>query len=261
MTPDLPALPAAYELVVLDRVDDVIDEAVGRASRGAGEGTLIWARQQTAARTASGKKWYAPTGNLHCALIIEPEYDNLSALQLQYVATVSIGTAIADAVLAMTGLRWRWPDEIFINDLKSGMVRLWAPADSAERYPWLVLGVSVNVAEHPPNPEPEQFNSIHASGTPDATVEALLEAFSRHFLSWINRWAEEGFAPVRKAWMLRADGIGERLTLDLGAETLSGEFQGINELGEAELEGDDGSRRLLSVGDYFRLGQTARADR
>ncbi len=260
MTPNLPAVPAAYELVVLDRVDDVIDEAVRRAGRGAGEGTLIWARQQTSARTASGKEWYAPAGNLHCALIIEPEYDNVSALQLQYVATVSIGTAIADAVLAMTGLRWRWPGEIFINDLKSGMVRLWLPAGSADPYPWLVLGVSVNVAEHPPNPEPERFNSIRASGTPDATVEGLLESFSRHFLSWINRWAEEGFAPVRKAWMLRADGIGEGLRLDLGAETLSGKLQGLNDLGEVELELDDGSRRFLSLGDYFRLGQTVRAD-
>ena len=260
MTPDLPALPAAYELVVLDRVDDVIEEAVRRASQGAGEGTLIWARQQTAARTASGKRWYAPAGNLHCALIIEPEYDNLRALQLQYLATISIGTAIADTVLAMTGLRWRWPGEILINDLKSGAVRLSAPADSADPLPWLVLGVSVNVAEHPPNPEPERFNSIHASGTPDATVESLVEGFSRHFLSWINRWAEEGFAPVRKAWMLRADGIGETLTLDLGGGKLSGKFKGINELGEAELELEDGSGRKLSVADYFSLRQTARAD-
>lgn len=259
MTPDYPAVPAAYELVVLDQVDDVVEEAVRRASRGAGEGTLIWAREQTAARTASGKRWYAPAGNLHCALIIEPEYDNVSAQQLLYVATISVGTAIAETVEAMTGLRWRWPGRILINGLKSGMVRLSAPGENDEPYPWLVLGVSVNVAEHPPNPEPERFNSIHASGTPDATVEALLEGFSRHFLSWINRWAEEGFEPVRKAWTLRADGIGETLTLDLDGGKLPGRFKGINELGEAELQLDDGSRQKLSVSECFRLGRTARA--
>ena len=211
------------------------------------------------ARTATGKRWHAPPGNLHCALIIEPEYDNVAAQQLIYLATISAGTAIADLVSAMTGLRWRWPGELFINDLKSGMAQLVAPAESTRPYPWVVLGVSINVAEHPPNPEPERFNSIHDSGTPEVTVEALIEGFSRHFLAWINRWAEEGFEPVRKAWMLRADGIGEQVTLFRDGDTLTGNMTGINDRGEAELELDDGTRWDVSVAEYFGLGAGARA--
>lgn len=259
MSPDLPTLPAAYELVTLDRVDSVVEEAARRASRGAGEGTLIWAVEQTDALTASGKRWHAPPGNLHCALIIRPEYDNVTAQQLLYLATISAGTAIADLVSAMTGLRWRWPGEILINDLKSGMVQLSVPGDIDSPYPWLVLGLSINVAEHPPNPEPERYNSIHDSGTPEVTVEALLQGFSRHFLAWINRWAEEGFEPARKAWTLRADGIGEPVALILGGDRLTGRMTGINHRGEAELELDDGSRRRISVADYFSLGEGARA--
>ena len=34
-------------------------------------------------------------------------------------------------------------------------------------WPWLVVGASVNVAHHPENPEPELYNSIHASGEAD----------------------------------------------------------------------------------------------
>lgn len=151
----------------------------------------------------------------------------------------------------MTGLRWRWPGKIFINDLRSGVVQLSAPEKNADRYRWLVLGVSINVAEHPPNPEPERFNSIHASGTPDATVEALLENFSRYFLAGINRWAEEGFEPVRKAWTLRADGLGEPLTLMLAGKKLSGRLSGINDRGEAELVLCDGNARKISVAEYF----------
>ncbi|HSS65779.1 MAG TPA: biotin/lipoate--protein ligase family protein [Gammaproteobacteria bacterium] len=255
MPPDLPALPAAYELVILDCVDSVVEEAVRRARRGAGEGTLIWAGEQTDARTASGKRWHAPRGNLHCALIIEPEYDNVTAQQLIYLATISAGAAIAEEVSAMTGLRWRWPGEIFINDLKSGMVQISAPEEGADPYPWLVLGVSINVAEHPPNPEPERFNSIRASGTPEATVDALLQGFSRHFLSWINRWSEEGFEPVRKAWTLRADGIGEQVTLTVGGERLTGKITGINHRGSAELELQVGATREVSIAEYFRLGE------
>lgn len=260
MSPQLPAVPAAYELVFLDSVDSVVAEAVRRARKGAGEGTLIWAGEQSEARTATGKSWYAPPGNLHCALIIQPDYDNVTAQQLFYLATVSAGAAIADLVLAMTGLRWRWPDEILINNLKSGMVQLSVPGDHADPYPWLVLGLSINVAEHPPNPEPERFNSIHDSGTPEVTVEALLEGFSRHFLAWINRWAEEGFEAARKAWTLRADGIGEPVTLLLGGEGLSGRMTGINRRGEAELELDDGTLQAVSVADYFSPGAGASAE-
>lgn len=259
MSSKLPAVPPAYELVMLDRVDSVVKEAVCRARRGAGEGTLIWAGEQTDARTPSGKRWHAPSGNLHCALIIEPEYDNLAAQQLLYIATISAGTAIADIVSAMTGLRWRWPGEFFINDLKSGMVEITAPETSADPYPWLVLGVSINVAEHPPNPEPERFNSIHASGTPEATVEELLEGFSRHFLAWINRWADQGFAPVQRAWTLRADGIGHSATFSIGGNELKGKLTGINDRGEAEIELDDGAVRDVSIAEYFGFGEGKRA--
>lgn len=251
MPPDLPVLPAAYELVALDRVDSVVEEAVRRARRGAGEGTLVWAGEQTDARTAAGKPWHAPYGNLHCALIIEPEYDNITAQQLLYVTMISAGTAIADIVSAMTGLRWRWPDEIFINDLKSGMVQLSVPGDDADPYPWLVLAVSINVAEHPPNPEPERFNSLHASGTPEANVGELLEAFSRHFLAWVNRWAEEGFEPVRKAWLMRADGIGEAVALRLARGPVDGALKGVDPQGKLEVGLAGSATQTVRVAEYF----------
>lgn len=258
MSLDLPALPAAYELVALDSVDSVVEEAARRARMGAGEGTLVWAREQTDARTGTGKPWFAPSGNLHCALIIQPDYDNVTAQQLLYVAMLSAGTAIAETVSAMTGLRWRWPDEIFVNDLKCGMVQIAAPGGDAEPYPWMVLGASINVAEHPPNPEPERFNSIHASGTPEANVVQLLEGTSRHFLAWINRWAEEGFRPVHRAWTLRADGIGDQITLSLEGKTLTGKLLEINAQGGADLELEDGTVRTVRVAEYFGFDNRSR---
>lgn len=258
MPPDLPALPAAYDLVALERVDSVVEEAVRRARKGAGEGTLVWAREQSNARTAAGNRWHAPSGNLHCALVLEPEYDNVAAQQLLYVATISAGTAIAEIVSPMTGLRWRWPDGLYINELRGGMLQLAVPPGVADPYPWLVLGLSVNVAWHPPNPEPERFNSLHASGTPEATVESLLEGYSRHFLSWINRWAEDGFEPVRKAWTIRADGIGEAVFLPLGSGQVDGIFKGIDPQGKLEVELGNGAIQTVEVAEYFASGIHAR---
>jgi len=248
-------LPPAYELIPVDRVDSVIEEAARRARQGAGEGVILWALEQAHAKTRSGKQWESPQGNLHCALIIEPEFDNATAAQLLYVAAISAGTAIADILSPMTGLRYRWPNHIYINELKSGLLQIAAPDGDADPYPWLVLGLSVNVAHHPPNPEPERFNSMHASGTPEANVGELLEAYCRHFLSWVNRWAEEGFGPVHKAWLQRADGVGADIRLRIDDEIIEGRFGKLDSQGRINVELADGGHRSISVGEYFALGR------
>lgn len=254
MNQERPELPVAYELIELDSTDSVMEEAVRRADQGAGEGTVIWAREQTNAVSRRGNAWYSPCGNLHCAIIVEPDYDNTTAEQLLYVAAVSAGTAIADLLEPMIGLRYRWPNHIYINELKSSMLQLGASHEPRERYPWLAIGLHVNVAEHPPNPEPECFNSMHASGTPGARVEVLLETYCRHFLSWINLWADEGFAPVSKAWVQRTDGIGEDVVLHIDGSELAGILREPDSQGRGIVEMPDGSRRIVRLSEYFSLG-------
>ena len=253
MDQDRPKLPVAYELIELDKVDSVIEEAARRANQGAGEGTVVWAHEQSDALTRRGKSWYSPRGNLHCAIIVEPDYDNATAEQLLYVAAISAGTAIADLLEPMTGLRYRWPNHIYINELKSGMLQLRADDQAAERYRWLAIGLNVNVTEHPPNPEPECFNSMRASGTPDVLTGALLEIYCRHFLSWINRWADEGFAPVSKTWVQRADGIGEPVVLRVNGEEFEGTLSGPDAQGRGIVKLANGDERVVSIGEYFAL--------
>ena len=115
---------------------------------------------------------------------------------------------MAEMVSPMTGLRFRWPNRLLVNDLLAARLDLAATDPARDPYPALVLGASVNVAMHPPQPEPEEYNSIHASGAPEITVVDLLEAYASHFLAWSSRWADDGFAPILRAWRIRADGLG-----------------------------------------------------
>ena len=52
-----PRLPPQFELVTLDRTASVMDAALASARKGAGEGTLVWAREQT--------RTHAPGGAAH----------------------------------------------------------------------------------------------------------------------------------------------------------------------------------------------------
>ena len=49
------------------------DEAKRLARAGAPEGTLVWAREQTAGRGRRGRAWASPPGNLYCSLILRPD--------------------------------------------------------------------------------------------------------------------------------------------------------------------------------------------
>ena len=247
-----PRLPPQFELVALERTGSVMEAAPARARAGAGEGTLVWAREQTSARTRRGRAWIGYGGNLHCALIIEPDYPNEESWQLAYVNTLAVGSTMAEMVSPMTGLRFRWPNRLFVNDLLAARLDLAATDPARDPYPALVLGASVNVAMHPPQPEPEEYNSIHASGAHEVAVVDVLEAYASHFLSWSSRWADEGFEPIRRAWRIRADGLGSDAEVALIDGPVEGRIDDVDERGALVLDTASGRRRI-TIGEYFGL--------
>lgn len=245
-----PELPHVYELIVCDAVDSAVDEARRRAGAGAEEGTLVWAQEQTAARDRFGRPRSSPRGDLYGCMILRPEYPTAVALQLNYVAAISLGLAIADLVSPMTELRYRWPNAVLLNGAKAGGIVLEPGPTLAGTLEWLLLGLTANVKNHP-GAAGLGVTSLQAEGADEVSAADVLEGFSRHFLSGINRWAETGFAPVRKAWSLRADGFGEIQEIRLKEETLTGKPVDLDERGALVLELADGTRRQLTVADYF----------
>ena len=116
-----------------------------------------------------------------------------------------------------------------------------------------MLGASVNVAVHPPQPEPEEYNSIHASGAHDITVVDVLEAYASHFLAWSSRWADEGFAPLRRAWRIRADGLDAQAEIRLiHGSPIHGHVDDVDDRGALVLDTTSGPRRI-TIGEYFGL--------
>ena len=247
-----PRLPPPFELVTLEYADNVMEAALARAAGHAGEGTLVWARTQSDARTRRDHEWLGYEGNLHCALIVEPDYPNEEAWQLVYVSALAAGSAIAEMVSPMTGLRFVWPNRLLINDLLAARLDVATTDPACDPYPDLVLGVSINVAAHPPQPEPEEYNSIHASGAAGITVVDVLEAYASHFLAWANRWADEGFAPLRRAWCIRANGLGSHAEIRLPHGSIHGRVDDIDEGGALVLDTGSGTRRV-TIGEYFGL--------
>jgi len=248
-----PRLPPAYRLVALDSVASTNEEAARLAGEGAEDGTLVWARRQTAGRGRQGRDWDSPPGNLYFSLVLRPECAVNRAAQLGFAAALAVGDAIGSVGPALLEVTYKWPNDVLLNDRKVAGILLESRTANSEALDWLVLGVGVNVSSHPKEARYPATDLKFEGAPPAIDAVDLLEAFSRHFMSWTNRWLDDGFAPLRRTWLTHARALGQEIEVRLPQETLRGTFRDIDEHGALALELQDGTRRVITAGDVYDL--------
>lgn len=250
-----PRLPPGYRLVTLERVDSTNEEAKRLAREGAEDGTLVWAREQSAGRGRRGRRWQSPPGNLYFSLVLRPDCAPAEAAQLGMVAAVALGDALGTLMPPLTEVRFKWPNDVLVNGSKAGGILLEAETRAAGPPDWLVLGIGVNVASAPAESE---FPStcLDREGRETFAVEAVLEAVSRSFLKWARSWLEEGLSPVRQRWLERAWRKGETVEVRLEGERFKGVFADLDDKGALLLDLADGTRKRITAADVFAIPVT-----
>jgi BirA family biotin operon repressor/biotin-[acetyl-CoA-carboxylase] ligase len=245
-----PKLPPAYRLVALETVGSTNDEALRLAAEGAEDGTLVWAREQTGGRGRQGRSWSSPPGNLYLSLVLRPDCAPAEAAQLGFVAGLALGEAIGSVAPPLIEVTYKWPNDVLLNGRKGAGILLESRSNPDGTLECLILGLGVNL-RHFPEDTGFPATSLHFEGATEVEVVALLEAFGRHFMSWANRWLDDGFGPVRRAWLHHAHGLGEEIEVRLPRETLKGTFKDLDARGVLVLELPDGARREISAGDVY----------
>ena len=244
-------LPPAYRLIALDQVESTNDEAKRLAETGAEEGTLVWAREQTKGRGRQSRSFASPPGNLYMSLILRPDCPVAEAAQLGFVAALGVGDGVGSAAPPMIEVHFKWPNDVLFNGRKGSGILLESKISASVGLDWLVLGIGVNLSSYPENTSFPATSLAFEGAPPDLQVEQLLEAISRHLLSWVHRWRDEGFAPIRQAWLRHAKGIGEELEVRLSNERLRGTFRELDESGALVLELPGGETRRIHAGDVY----------
>lgn len=244
----MPDLPAGYHLRSFDSIDSTNEEA-RRLGGDALDRTVIWAKRQTAGRGRRGRAWMSEPGNLFVSLVMRPDVDMLAAAQLSFVAAL----AVADAVQPLPGrghVTLKWPNDVLIDGAKvSGILLEGSSAGGVTD--GVVIGIGINIASHPPDtPYPATHLSAHRGPDDDdvdSVLERLIGAFEAHYTVWLNN----GFEPIRTAWLDRAHRLGEDLDIRTDKETLRGTFVDLDPSGALVLQPSDGTRHLITAGDVF----------
>lgn len=196
-------VPTMFTPAVIGAEDDPFAQAIAAARQGGDPGTLLWSPRPDRA---------------DCAIILGPEMPLTEALRVAYVAMVGIGDALGALMPPGIPLVFGWPDRIVINGVTAGGIRVaWPEATAPDAIPaWMVVGlriwVMLDARDLHENPD---TTNLSTEGCTGIGAREILESFSRHFLYWIDRWLDDGFTPVKTAWLSRAANYGPNQNMEL----------------------------------------------
>lgn len=235
-------LPVGFHRVACEEVGSTNAEALRLAEAGTPELTLVTARRQTAGRGRRGKTWASADGNLFVSIVLRPDRPSAVVSQLSFVAALAVGDLLDRLGLRGT-IGFKWPNDVLVDSAKiSGILLEGGPG-------YVVAGIGLNLAHHPddtPYPATSIADKGGMIGIEDATV-----GLATAFLGWYRRWLEDGFGPVRKAWLARAVGLGReiRVTVHEG-KVDAGVFSALDDTGALVLT-QAGSSRKITAGEIF----------
>jgi BirA family biotin operon repressor/biotin-[acetyl-CoA-carboxylase] ligase len=244
-----PTLPDGFRLHRYETLGSTNDDARRLARAGAPEGTLVWSLAQSAGKGRRGRPWMSPPGNLYLSLIQRPAGPPAQAAQLGFVAAIALGDALDRLTGPVLRLRYKWPNDLLIAGRKIAGILLESETGAAGSPDFVVIGIGVNLVSAPRDVE-FPATSLAEAGCVGVTPPRLLEAFAHCFAGWAGRWREEGFAPVRAAWLKRASGLGEGIRVRLERQTLDGRFLDLDHDGALLLDAAEGRRRI-AAGEVF----------
>jgi BirA family biotin operon repressor/biotin-[acetyl-CoA-carboxylase] ligase len=214
------------------------DEALRLAREGAAHGTVVHADEQTVGRGRLSRRWLSPPGNLYLSIVLRPEVPVARSVEIGLVAAL----AVADAVQALLPLQVRatlkWPNDVLVRDGKIAGILL-EQADDA-----LILGIGLNVLQAPSGVSYQVSTIVGCGGL--ATVDGARDRLLTAMANWTGIWQQEGFAPIRAAWLARAHPIGTALRVRLADRLATGRFAGIDEDGALLLETENGRARIVA---------------
>jgi biotin-(acetyl-CoA carboxylase) ligase len=218
LAPDLPPLLRGARVLASE---DPLAVAIDAARGGADPGLLAWSEDTKA---------------LRAAVTLAPEMALRQAIGVVFAAGLGMADSLGALAPPETAVHLAWPNRIRVNGAECGRLRAAASTADPDAVPdWLVIGVEIAVARRQIEPGLAPELTALAEEATGITVPQLLEAWSRHSLLWINRFVDDGFAPLRAAWLAKCDSVGGQVKAPA-----RGRFAGLHEHGGQLLETEHG---------------------
>ncbi len=217
---------------------EAFEDACTRASSGAlGAGDVVWSRSAT---------------RIDVAIVLEPDVSLETAVQMLPLSMVAIGDCLGALTPPQVGQTFSWPGTIRVNGALAGTMRAAAggPKDASSVPDWMVVGLWLRHLREESDPEPGEVPDqtwLSEEGCEDLTRSELIESYSRHFLTWLNNWNEDGFKSVHASWLYRAHENQEDISFELGGKTYNGVMRGLDDNGNLLYSNGETTKSALLI--------------
>jgi len=214
------------------------------ARRGAAEGTVVIAEEQTAGKGRAKRVWLSPRGSVALSIVLYPDISRLPYLIM--VASL----AAARSIEALTGLKTqlKWPNDVLIRGKKVCGILIENEL-RGDRVAWAVIGIGINV-----NIRMKDFPEIAATATSlhdelgkelsrVEVIRSLLVEMERHYLSL----GDGGY--IYHEWRGRLITLGKRVRVTSGGNVLEGVAEDVVRDGSLLLRHSDGHLSHVVAGD------------
>ncbi|MCH8062005.1 MAG: biotin--[acetyl-CoA-carboxylase] ligase [Chloroflexi bacterium] len=203
-----------------------MDETKKLAARGAPEGTVVIAEEQTAGRGRFNRVWISPRGqNLSFSLLLKPHIDMLP--QVNMAATLAVADTIEGVGLVPT---IKWPNDVRIGGLKTSGILIENDI-VGEGVSHCILGIGLNV-----NFDPSKHEEIAQIST--SLFRETGKAFNRtDVLTHLLISLDGLYAELRRGvsltsrWSDYLDTLGKTVQLKWREEVVEGVAEAVDEQG------------------------------
>ncbi|MGO1694054.1 MAG: biotin--[acetyl-CoA-carboxylase] ligase [Marinobacter sp.] len=232
------AVRSQISLGVLDQVDSTNAEILRQIDSGATGVPVAIADGQTMGRGRRGRTWRSPPGEnlyLSVGLTFHGGFSVLDGLSLV------LGVAVADTLesLGVSGVRLKWPNDIFLPEGKLGGVLVELQGELQEGVVQVVAGIGINVHMSRADDVDQPWSSL-ARHSPEHSWSRnqIASALIASLLESATIFAEKGFAAFRESWQARDLFSGQHIVAREGE--VAGVGCGIDEQGNYLVETEAG---------------------
>ncbi len=246
------------KFITLDEVDSTNAEAKRLAEAGQRGPLWVRANYQTAGRGRRGREWVSVSGNLYCSGLYPHNGSANDAAKMSFIAALAVAETL-QTYIPEAKVNLKWPNDVLVEGKKISGILLEGGPD------WFVVGIGVNLTSHPQDTElsaTHMLDHIEPSllSGPEPIMsgpDAVLAILASRFNFWRDMFLDNGFAPIREAWLNGAHNIPGPVTVRLSNETFSGDALGLDENGALRVRLESGTIRDVHAGDVFFGSQGA----
>lgn len=245
------------------RIDSTNDEARRLARRGAPDGTVVVADEQTAGRGRRRRVWRSPAGAGLYLSVVHRSGD--ASEEMAAGIQLSAGIAVAETVAAAAPLEpsLRWPNDCYCRGRKLAGV-LVEGEGGGDGLEFLVSGIGVNVNQSaddfPPELRERAASLRMLAGRPFDREPLLVDLLAR-LEGWEDVLRRRGIEPVVSRWLELSPGSrGDRVEVVTDDGTVIGRAQGLSARGGLLVRVAGGVEEI-TVGEVVRMEPTSTSER